>query len=413
MIPFNKPAVVGRELDYIGQVVANGKTSGNGPFTQNCQRFFEKRHGFTKCLLTTSCTDALEMAAMLADLKPGDEIIMPSFTFVSTAQAFVRQGAKIVFADSGGDHPNVNVARIEQLITPRTRVIVPMHYGGLACDMARILALASKYQLLVISDAAQAIDADYGGALDFPEYPWLASLRKQRGRYPLGGVGHLSCFSFHETKNVQCGEGGMLVINDPRFAGRAEVIWDMGTNRAKFNRGEVATYEWVDVGSSFQPSEVTAAFLWGQLEQLKTVQDRRKVVWQMYAEGLAPLAAQGLFSLIPIHPYATNNAHLFCLVCRTEDERNKLIAFLRARGITAAFHYQGLHGSPFYRDAHAAGDLMNCRRFANCLVRLPLFYDLETAQVSFVIAGIRAFYLQGVFCPTLAIVAQAPCRENC
>ncbi|MEO5368093.1 MAG: dTDP-4-amino-4,6-dideoxygalactose transaminase [Magnetococcus sp. WYHC-3] len=392
MIPFNQPAVVGQELTYIGQAVAHAKTSGNGRFTQKCQRYLEKRYGFNKCLLTTSCTDALEMAAILADLHPGDEVIMPSFTFVSTALAFVRQGATIVFADSSPNHPNMDAEQIKSLITPRTKVIVPMHYGGVACDMGRILALASKHQLLVISDSAQALDAYYGGALAFPEYPWLNHLRKHNHCYPLGGVCHMACFSFHETKNIQCGEGGMLTINDPRFVRRAEIIWDKGTNRADYNRGEVAKYEWVDVGSSFLPSEITAAFLWGQLEQLNAVQERRLHIWNRYAEGLASLAAQGLCVLPQIPPFATNNAHVFYLVCNSPDERSQLITFLRNRGVTAAFHYSDLHSSPFYRKTHATMDLVNCRRFANCLLRLPLFYGLKPAQAYEIIATIKTFY---------------------
>jgi dTDP-4-amino-4,6-dideoxygalactose transaminase len=392
MIPFNKSAVVGRELDYIGQAVANGKTSGDGPFTQKCQRYFEERYGFTKCLLTTSCTDALEMAAMLADLRPGDEVIMPSFTFVSTAQAFVRQGAKVIFVDSGRNHPNMQAEQIEPLITARTKVIVPVHYGGVACDMRRIMALASRYRLLVVEDAAQAIDAYYSGELADPEYPWQGRLHRQDACYPLGGIAHLACFSFHATKNIQCGEGGMLVINAPRLVQRAEVIWNLGTNRAAHARGEVTKYEWVDVGSSFQPSEITAAFLWGQLEKLELVQSLRTYIWQRYADDLATLAAQGRCTLPTMPLHAAHNAHSFYLVCNGADERNQLIAFLLKRGVTAAFHYQSLQDSPFYSRTPAACDLLNCRRFADCLVRLPLFYGLGAGQVTDIIAAVRAFY---------------------
>jgi len=273
-IPFNKPYLSGNETDYIHQAVASGHISGNGMFTKKCQTFFEERWGFKKCLLTTSCTDALEMSALLLDIKPGDEVIMPSYTFVSTALAFVRQGAKIVFVDSREDHPNMDESLIEALITPQTRAIVPVHYAGMACDMDKIIALAEKYNLFVVEDAAQAIDSYYNGK-------------------PLGSMGHLGCFSFHETKNIQSGEGGMLAINDERFMKRAEIVWEKGTNRAEFFRGEVNKYGWVDIGSSFLPSDIIAAFLYAQLENLDDIQKRRKDIWNTYYDGLKPLADKG------------------------------------------------------------------------------------------------------------------------
>ena len=259
-IPFNKPYLTGREAHYMYQAVMKGKLSGNGEFTKRCQSFFEERYGFKKCLLTTSCTDALEMAAILCDIQPGDEVIVPSYTFVSSALAFVREGAKIVFADSMQRNPNIDAEKIEALITPKTKVIVPVHYAGVACDMDKIMQIANKYNLIVVEDAAQAIDSYY----------------KER---PLGSIGHLSAFSFHETKNIIAGEGGMLAINDERFIRRAEIIWEKGTNRAEFFRGEVNKYGWVDTGSSFLPSEVVAAFLWAQLEELDNIQNRRKLLW--------------------------------------------------------------------------------------------------------------------------------------
>ena len=392
MIPFNKPFLIGKELEYIAQAVANGKTSGNGPFTQKCQRFFEERYGFTKCLLTTSCTDALEMAAILADIRPGDEVIMPSYTFVSTALAFVRQGASIVFADCCRDRPNLDADTIEPLITARTRVIVPVHYAGIACDMDKIMALASKYNLLVIGDSAQAIDSFFTSGLDSPVYPWHKRLRTQYNRYPLGGIGHFGCFSFHETKNVQCGEGGMLTINDPKFVRRAEIIWEKGTNRTQYFRGEVNKYEWVDVGSSFLPSGITAAFLWGQLENLKKIQDRRKALWNAYYAGLKPLAQQGLFALPAIPPYATNNAHMFYLVCNSHNDRTQLIAYLNANGVQATSHYQSLHDSTYYKGKHKGPELVHCKRYVNCLLRLPLFYALDLPQVEFIVSRVAAFY---------------------
>lgn len=391
-IPFNKPSFVGRELEYIAQTVANGQTSGNGPFTKRCQQFFEETYGYTKCLLTTSCTDALEMAAILADIHPGDEVIMPSYTFVSTALAFVRQGATIIFADSGARHPNIDADTIEALITPRTKAIVAVHYAGVACDMRRILSLARRHNLLMIGDAAQAIDSYYRDDLSDVAYPWHKRLIKRANQYPLGGIGHFGCFSFHETKNIQCGEGGMLTINDPGYVRRAEIIWEKGTNRSEFFRGEVSKYEWVDIGSSFLPSAITAAFLWAQLEQLTKIQRKRKTLWRLYEEGLRPVADSGCAELPQIPSYATNNAHMFYLVCASQAERARLMTHLQADGIQSATHYQSLHNSAYYRDKYKALPLVNCERYVHCLLRLPLFYELEPTQVERVIASVNAFY---------------------
>jgi len=370
MIPFNKPYLTGKETQYIEQAVRSGKISGNGDFTKKCQSFFEEKYGFKKCLLTTSCTDALEMCAFLADIQPGDEVIIPSYTFVSTALAFVRQGAKIVFADSYGNNPNIDADKIEALITPRTKAIVPVHYAGVACDMDKIRMLAEKYNLLVIEDAAQAVDSFYKGK-------------------PLGSIGHLAAFSFHETKNIISGEGGMLAINDERFIHRAEIIWEKGTNRAEFFRGEVNKYGWVDTGSSFLPSEITAAFLWAQIEHLNEIQVKRKQIWNAYYEGLKPLADKGLFRLPEIPEYATNNAHMFYLVCNSLEDRTKLIAHLKSNGILAVFHYLSLHSSDYYQDKHDGRELKNCDRFSDCLVRLPLFYELEYKEISYIIEKIN------------------------
>ncbi len=369
-IPFNKPYLTGKETEYIEQAVRSGKISGNGIFTQRCQQYFENRYGFKKCLLTTSCTDALEMAAILCDIQPGDEVIIPSYTFVSTALAFVRQGAKIVFADSMANHPNIDADKIEALITSRTKVIVPVHYAGVACDMDKIMQLAAKYKLLVVEDAAQAIDSYYN-----PLPPKGGSCS------PLGARGSLSAFSFHETKNIISGEGGMLTINDERFIHRAEIIWEKGTNRAEFFRGEVNKYGWVDTGSSFLPSEIIAAFLWAQIENLDDIQARRKALWQMYYDGLKPLADKGYFKLPEIPDYATNNAHMFYLVCRSLEERTTLIAHLRRNDILSVFHYLSLHSSDYYRDKHDGRKLPNCDHFADCLVRLPMFYELKVEEV--------------------------------
>lgn len=362
MIPFNKPHLTGKEAHYMYQAVYNGKLSGNGEFTKRCQQFFEEKYGFKKCLLTTSCTDALEMAAILCDVQPGDEVIVPSYTFVSSALAFVRQGARIVFADSMKRNPNIDAEQIEALITPKTKVIVPVHYAGVACDMDRIMEIAEKHHLLVVEDAAQAIDSYYKGR-------------------PLGTIGHLSAFSFHETKNIISGEGGMLGINDERFIRRAEIIWEKGTNRAEFFRGEVNKYGWCDIGSSFLPSEVVAAFLWAQLEHLDVIQNKRKLLWNKYYELLKPLAAHGQFGLPDIPDYATNNAHMFYLVCNSLSERSALIKKLKENDILAVFHYLSLHSSEFYKDKHDGRSLPECDRYADCLVRLPMYYDLGTEDV--------------------------------
>lgn len=363
MIPFNKPHLTGKEAHYMYQAVENGKLSGNGEFTKKCQHYFEERYGFKKCLLTTSCTDALEMAAILCDIHPGDEVIVPSYTFVSSALAFVRQGAKIVFADSMNRNPNIDADKIEALITPRTKAIVPVHYAGVACDMDKIMEIADKYNLLVVEDAAQAIDSYY----------------KDR---PLGSIGHFAAFSFHETKNIISGEGGMLAINDERFIRRAEIIWEKGTNRAEFFRGEVNKYGWVDIGSSFLPSEVIAAFLWAQIENLDEIQARRKKLWDMYFEALS---GNGKYQVPDIPEYATNNAHMFYLVCKSLDERTALIKRLKDNDILAVFHYLSLHSSPYYQDKHDGRDLPQCDRYADCLVRLPMFYDLAISDIKSII----------------------------
>ena len=374
MIDFNRPHLTGKETHYIYQAVADGKLSGNGVFTKKCQQFFEERYGFKKCLLTTSCTDALEMAAILCDIQPGDEVIVPSYTFVSSALAFVRAGAKIVFADSMAENPNIDAEKIEALITPHTKAIVPVHYAGVACDMDCIMEIAEKHNLIVVEDAAQAISAEYKGR-------------------PLGSIGHLSAFSFHETKNIIAGEGGMLCINDERFIRRAEIIWEKGTNRAEFFRGEVNKYGWVDTGSSFLPSEVIAAFLWAQLEHMDYIQARRKHLWELYYTHLSPLALlpNSLIALPGLPEYATNNAHMFYLVCNSLEQRTALIKHLKDNGIQAVFHYVSLHSSPYYIDRHDGRALPECDRYADCLVRLPMFYDLKDKTVIEICNTIKAF----------------------
>lgn len=390
-INFNKPYLTGKETDYIRQAVETGKISGNGLFTQRCQKWFEEKYGFGKCLLTTSCTDALEMAAILCDVQPGDEVIVPSYTFVSTALAFVRQGAKIVFADSYDNNPNMDADKLESLITPKTKVIVPVHYAGVACDMEKIMALAAKYNLLVVEDAAQAVDSMYRGKEQEVRGKFSGKSQEVRGK-ALGGIGHFGCFSFHETKNIISGEGGMLAVNDERFYRRAEIIWEKGTNRAEFFRGEVNKYGWVDTGSSFLPSEVIAAFLWAQLENIDDIQAKRIKLWNTYCEELKPLVDKGYIKLPNLPEYATNNAHMFYIVCRSLSERTELIKYLKENGILAVFHYLSLHSSEYYKDKHDGRELPNCDRFADCLLRLPMYYELDEDDEKLIVERIYEFF---------------------
>jgi dTDP-4-amino-4,6-dideoxygalactose transaminase len=375
-IPFNKPYLTGKELDYIRDAVDRGKISGNGYYTQKCQKFFQDRYGFKKCLLTTSCTDALEMAAILCDIRPGDEVIVPSYTFVSTANAFVLRGAKIIFADSREDHPGIDETKIESLINERTKVIVPVHYAGVACDMDLIMAIAEKHNLLVVEDSAQAIDSYYKGK-------------------PLGGIGHFGCFSFHETKNIQCGEGGMLVINDERFINRAEIIWEKGTNRAEFYRGEVNKYGWVDIGSSFLPSEITSAFLFAQLKSIDKIQQKRRQLWQHYYTGLKPLADKCILGLPYLPDYGSFNNHIFYIMCNSLEERTSLILHLKQHNILSVFHYLSLHRSSFFsQSTKSEGQIINLPfsdNYEDKLVRLPLFYELTKSSISYIIKVISSF----------------------
>lgn len=374
MIPFNKPFLTGKESQYLNEVLLDGKLSGNGKFTKLCQKFFEEKYDIKKCLLTTSGTDALEMCAMLCDLKPGDEVIVPSYTFVSTALAFLREGAKVVFADSMESNPNLDAEKLESLITPKTRVIAPVHYAGVACDMGAIMAVAEKYNLIVVEDAAQAIDSYYKGRA-------------------LGSIGHLAAFSFHETKNIISGEGGLLAINDERFIKRSEIIWEKGTNRAEFFRGEVNKYGWCDMGSSFLPSELVAAFLWAQLEELDKIQNKRKELWNTYFNGLKSIADKGYFTLPNVPEYASNNAHMFYVVFNSLEKRSEFIRHLKKHDISAVFHYISLHSSPYYSDKHDKRELLQCDRYSDCLVRLPLFYELEISQVEQIIEIISDLYV--------------------
>ncbi|MDN5205389.1 dTDP-4-amino-4,6-dideoxygalactose transaminase [Fulvivirgaceae bacterium BMA10] len=371
-IPFNKPYLTGKETSYIEQAVRSGKISGDGIFTKKCHEFFEQRYGFRKVLLTNSCTDALEMAAILLDIKDGDEVIVPSYTFVSTANAFVLRGANIVFADSNDQNPNIDADSIEPLITSKTKAIVVVHYAGIACDMDKIKAIAEKHGLYVIEDAAQSIDSYYEGKV-------------------LGSIGDLATFSFHETKNVISGEGGMLAINNKSFAERAEIIREKGTNRSAFFRGEIDKYGWVDIGSSFLPPDIVAAFLYAQLENIENIQNRRKEIWQRYYTGLKELEENCLIKLPQIPHYATNNAHMFYILCG-ENERDDLIQHLKKKEILAVFHYLSLHKSRFYHDKHDGRVLPNADSYSENLLRLPFFYELEENDQHMIIREIKDFY---------------------
>ena len=374
MIPFNKPFLTGKEAHYMYQAVLSGKISGNGMFTKKCQAFLEEKYGFKKCLLTTSGTDALEMCAMLCDLKPGDEVIVPSYTFVSTALAFLREGAKVVFADSCSDNPNIDPDKIESLITPRTRVIAPVHYAGVSCEMDTILSIAKKHGLFVIEDAAQGVMSSYKGRA-------------------LGSIGNFGCYSFHETKNYSMGEGGALLINDAQYADDAEIIREKGTNRSQFWRGKVDKYRWVDVGSSYLPSELNAAYLYAQLEHADEIFSNRMESWNRYYNGLGDLAAEGKITLPFIPDGCVHNAHMFYIKVKDIAERSELITYLKARGVETVFHYIPLHTAP-------AG--LKCGRFhgedryttaeSERLLRLPMYYKLTPEDSDSVINGIKDFY---------------------
>jgi len=372
-IPFNTPHVTGHELRHLREVMRSQRTSGDGTFTRQCQQFFERRYGFGKCLLTTSCTDALEMAALLCGIEPGDEVIAPAYTFVSTVNAFVLRGAVIRFADSKAGHPNMDVDHVQRLITPKTKAIICVHYAGMACDMEHLKELAARHGLFLIEDAAQAIDSTYNGK-------------------PLGSFGHFATFSFHETKNIACGEGGMLVVNDPAYWKRAEIIREKGTNRSAFFRGEVSTYSWVDIGSSFLPSDLTAAYLYAQLEHLDVIQEKRIRIWENYHAAFAPLEAAGRVELPQIPQQATVNGQAYYLVCKSRTERDALLAHLKTQEIQAVFHYLSLHTSPYFQAQYQGEPLVQSDRYSDCLVRLPFYYGLRQSEQRKVIGVVRQFF---------------------
>lgn len=361
-------------MAYLQEVVNSRKLSGDGPFTKACQGIIESRLGSGRSFLTTSCTDALEASAILCDIGVGDEVILPSYTFVSTANAFALRGATLRFADSLETHPNLDVDHVASLITPKTRAIVPVHYAGVACDMDALSVLATRHSLRIVEDAAQAISSTY----------------KDR---PLGTYGDLAAFSFHETKNLNAGEGGSLHVNDPELVRRAEIIREKGTNRSSFFRGEVDKYGWVDIGSSFLPSELIAAFLRAQLEAVDDIQAVRLARWRIYDERLQPLRTSGDLVLPHIPQTASNNAHMYYAVCDSLDTRGRLVDHLRAAGIQSAFHYQSLHSSHFFSSTHDGSELPQAARYSDCLLRLPLFYDLPLDETQRIADVVTDFFL--------------------
>lgn len=373
MIPFNRAYLPEQALAYVAEAFRLGKVSGDGIFSRRCEAFVQERYGCRRALLTTSCTDALELAALLCRVQPGDEVILPSFTFVSTANAFALRGAKLVFVDCLPNHPNMDPARVAEAVTGRTRAIVPVHYAGVAVDMDPVLETARKAGALVVEDAAQAIEASY------------------RGR-PLGTLGDFGAFSFHETKNVHCGEGGMIVVHGADHARRAEILREKGTNRAAFFRGETDKYGWVDVGSSFLPSDILAAVLWAQFEEFPAISARRLRLWNRYVEHLSPLERAGWLELPVVPDFAGHNAHGFYVVLPDEATRSRLIGHLNSRGILAVFHYQSLHKSDYFADKHDGRPLPHADRFSDCLLRLPLFHDLRDEEQDAVVAAVGDFF---------------------
>ena len=375
MIPFNKPPFVGTELDYVKEAVcANRKLSGDGPCTAKCTEWLQNRFNAQKALLTTSGTTALEMAAILCNLKPGDEVILPSFTFSTTATAFVLAGAKLVFVDIRPDTMNIDETKIEDAITERTRVIAPVHYAGMACDMDTIIDIADRYGLMVVEDAAQGVMSTYKGRA-------------------LGTIGDFGCYSFHETKNYSMGEGGAIIINNPAYNDRAEIIREKGTNRSRFFRGQVDKYTWVDYGSSYLPSDMGAAYLWGQLEQADKINDDRLATWQYYYDQLKPLADAGKIQLPIIPDDCTHNGHMFYVVCDSVVQRTALIDHLKQQGVSSVFHYVPLHSSPAgEKFGRFHGEDENTTRISDCLTRLPLYYDINDQERQQVVDAVKSFY---------------------
>jgi dTDP-4-amino-4,6-dideoxygalactose transaminase len=372
-IPFNKIYLSGQEAPFLQEVLLSGKLSADGPFSPRCRDYFEEQYHFENTFLTASCTAALEMMALLLDIQPGDEIIAPAYTFVSTINPFILRGAVIRFVDSRIDSPNMDVNLIRPLINAKTKAIIAMHYAGQACDMHALEALSKEFQIPLLEDAAHAIDAYYDNR-------------------PLGSFAAMSAFSFHASKNIVAGEGGLLVINDAQYLKRAQLIFEKGTNRTAFSKGEVPAYEWMDIGSSFAASELSAACLYAQLNSLTVIQSKRKALWQAYYSALSSLAEQQYFELPTLLNMAEHNAHLFFIVCKNKEARVQLSAYLKEKGIETAFHYQALNQSPFYKKHYPALHLPQAERYADCLLRLPLYPDLSMEELQYIVQEIQAFF---------------------
>ena len=374
MINFNVPPYTGREIEYIRQAVENQKICGDGPFTKKCSEWSEEKTGVAKCLLTPSCTQATELAALLIDIKEGDEVIMPSYTFVSTADAFVLRGARAVFVDIRPDTMNIDENLIEQAVTDRTRAIVPVHYAGVACEMDKIMEIAKKHSLFVVEDAAQGINAAYKGR-------------------PLGAIGDFGCYSFHETKNLSMGEGGALLIQDEKYIEDAEIIREKGTNRSQYYRGQIDKYRWMNYGSSYLPSDMNAAYLWAQLELADAITDKRVALWQQYDALLQPLREKGILELPHVPEGCVHNGHMYYIKAKDLEERTRLIDFLKENGIWAVFHYVPLHTAPAgTRFGRFAGEDVYTTRESDRLVRLPMFYTLTPAEVDYIVGKVKEFY---------------------
>lgn len=374
MIPFNIPLITGNESDYLKKVLESNNFSGDGPYTKKCNRWLEQKTGALIALLTTTCTHALEITSLLLNINPGDEVIMPSFTFVSTSNPFALRGAKIIFVDIRSDTMNIDETKIEAAITKKTKAIVPIHYGGIGSEMSAIMKIADKYQLTVIEDASQALLAEYKGK-------------------PLGSIGHMGCISFHDTKNIHCGEGGTLLINDKNFIERAEIIREKGTNRSRFLRGEINKYTWVDIGSSFLPSELSAAFLLAQLEQAETITAKRLKLWLTYYKHLKPLAEKELFDIPHVPNDCKHNGHIFYIKVKNIKERQKLIDFLKSKGISAVFHYIPLHTSKAGRKfGKFSGEDKFTTKESERLLRLPLFFDISQKDIENICSYIKIFF---------------------
>lgn len=374
-IPFNKPFIIGKELEYITQSITSGKISGDGLYTKKCHTLMEEKFGASKVLLTHSCTAALEMAALLCDIQEGDEVILPSYTFVSTANAFYLRGAKLVFVDIRPDTLNMDETKLQNLITERTKIIVPVHYAGIACEMDTILDIARQHNIFVIEDAAQGVNAKYKNKF-------------------LGTLGDIGTYSFHETKNIICGEGGAIALNNERFIERAEIIREKGTNRSKFIRGEVDKYTWVDVGSSFLPSDLQAAFLYAQLENMEKITKRREQHFNYYYKALMPLENSGKIKLPGTVSESQSNGHLFYIILEDEDTRDALMNHLKKRGILAVFHYIALHLSPIgKRLGYSKGQLPVTESLSTRLLRLPLYYEITEEQQKEVVENITDFFI--------------------